>query len=158
MNQPVPDRSGWVERYTQINILFPSNEAELPPAERLKAFPVEAQRAILASFEREQQERHAWLKTQQANDHELNLLSLRHFFWWRTTGTLLGGILAALVIGLGAWLVSKGASATGVAMMISAAAVVIGSAVYGHVENKRTEAGPPAEGSNKEMSPQQQKS
>lgn len=150
MNSPVPDRSARVERYTQINILFPSNEAELPPAERLKAFPPEAQRAILAGFEREQKERHAWLKTQQGNDHEINMLLQRNFFWWRMSGTLLGGGLAALVIGLGAWLVAAGASATGVAMMISAAAVVIGSAVYGHVENKRASEPEAAEGKEKD--------
>ena len=112
--------------------MFPSSEVELPPAERLNAFGAEAQRAILAGFEREQKERHAWLKIQQANDHALNLQAQNFYFWWRLSGTIIAGILAVVTIGLGAWLVSKGASGTGIAMMLVAAATVIGTAVYGH--------------------------
>jgi len=35
---PVPARGAETGQYTQINILFPSNDAELPSADRLKAF------------------------------------------------------------------------------------------------------------------------
>jgi TRAP-type C4-dicarboxylate transport system substrate-binding protein len=59
--------------YTQVNILFPSEQVELPSADKFKAFPAEAQKAILTAFEREQIERHLWLKNQQANEHTLNM-------------------------------------------------------------------------------------
>ena len=58
--------------YTQVNIMFPSNEVELPSADKFNAFPPDAQKAILVAFRGEQQERHAWLRQQQANDHEMN--------------------------------------------------------------------------------------
>lgn len=132
MKVDVPKRTGETGQYTQINIMFPSSEVELPPADRLNAFSPEAQKAILAGFEREQAERHSWLKIQQANDHALNMQAHRFFFWWRLSGTLIAGTLAIVTIILGAWLVSKGASATGVAMMLTAAATLIGTAVYGH--------------------------
>jgi len=56
----------------------------------------------------------------------------KFFFLWRMVGTLAAGTIATITIGMGAWLVSKGASATGVSMMLAAAATVIGSALYGH--------------------------
>jgi uncharacterized membrane protein len=126
-------------RYTQINILFPSSDAELPSADKFRAFPPEAQIAILEGFKKEQQERHAWLKTQQSNEHELNIQGQRHYFYWRLTGTIFGGLLAILTIGMGAWLVAHGASATGVGMMLVAAATIIGSAVYGHKTKQNAE-------------------
>jgi hypothetical protein len=119
-------------RYTQINILFPSNHVELPEADKFNAFPPDAQKAILTAFEREQTERHAWFKNQQRNDHQLNVYEQRYQFVWRQTGTICGALLTLSTIGLGAWLVRNGAGATGVAMMIGAAAVLIGTAVYGH--------------------------
>jgi hypothetical protein len=118
-------------RYTQINILFPSGEVELPAADRFSAYPPEAQKAILEAFQREQIERHAWLKTQQSNDHALNTLDQKHFFIWRLVGTLTGGLLTLSTIALGAWLVAHDASATGVSMMIAAAAGLVGTAIYG---------------------------
>ena len=118
--------------YTQVNILFPASEVELPPAERFTAFPPEAQKAILDAFQREQMERHAWLKNQQANEHALNLLDQKHYFIWRLSGTLIGGFLTLGTIALGAWLVAHGAGATGVSMMIVAAAGLVGTAIYGH--------------------------
>ena len=125
-------KSGEGGRYTQINILFPSSEVELPPAERFNAYPPEAQKAILEAFQREQVERHAWLKAQQANDHAVNMLEQKHHFVWRLAGTVTGGLLTLSTIALGAWLVAHGAGATGVAMLIGAAAALVGTAVYGH--------------------------
>ena len=126
-------------RYTQINILFPSSQVELPPAERFIAFPPEAQKAILDAFQREQMERHSWLKNQQANDHALNMLEQKHYFTWRLSGTLVGGLLTISTITLGAWLVGHGAGATGVSMMIVATAGLIGTAIYGHKSLARSE-------------------
>lgn len=105
---------------------------EFPSAEKYKAFPVDAQREILEGFRREQMARHEWLKSQQANDHEINIVAQKNFYRWRLISAAFGGGLAILTISLGAWLVSKGASGTGVSMMVTAAAVLIGSAVYGH--------------------------
>ena len=53
------------------HIMFPASEVELPSADKYNAFPPEAQKAILAGFQLEQTERHAWLKNQQRNDHAL---------------------------------------------------------------------------------------
>ncbi len=122
--------------YTQVNILFPSGQVELPSAEKFKAFPPEAQKAILTAFEREQIERHAWLKNQQANEHQLNLQSGRHFFIWRLTGTIAGAVLAISALVAGAWLVKNGASAVGAMFIILAVAGLVGTAIYGHRAQK----------------------
>lgn len=117
--------------YTQVNILFPSEQVELPSADKFKAFPPEAQKAILAAFDREQIERHAWLKNQQAYDHTLNMHSNRHYFLWRVTGTISGSILALALLWAGESLIKSGASASGITAMLVAIGGVVGSAVYG---------------------------
>jgi len=122
--------------YTQVNILFPSEQVELPSAEKFKAFPPDAQKAILAAFEREQIERHVWLKNQQANEHQLNLQSGRQYFIWRLTGTIAGAILAISALVAGASLVQSGASTIGVMFMILAVAGLVGTAIYGHRAQK----------------------
>jgi predicted phage tail protein len=118
--------------YTQITILVPSTEVELPAAEKFGAYPIEAQRTILQAFEREQKDRHLWQANEQAHNHELNLLDRKHDFAWRMAGVLAGALLTLSTIALGAWLVAHGAGGTGVAMMIGAAAALIGTALYGH--------------------------
>jgi len=118
--------------YTQVNILFPSEQVELPPAEKFAAFPPEAQKAILLAFEREQVERHTWLKNQQTYDHRLNLQESNHFFVLRICGTICGTVLALTALLTGAWLVRSGASILGAAILIAAAAGLVGTAVYGH--------------------------
>ena len=121
--------------YTQVNVQFPSEQVELPPAEKFNAFSPEAQKAILAAFEKEQTQRHAWLKNQQAIDHSLNTQKVRYVFWWRLNGTFCGTIIVLSTIGLGAWLVKGGASAVGVSMMIGATGGLIIAAIYGHTSN-----------------------
>jgi len=118
--------------YTQVNILFPSSQVELPSADKFNAFPPEAQAAILAAFEREQTERHAWLKQQQHNDHDLNKQSSRNYFYWRITGTISGTLIVLTALGGGIWLVKNGASAIGVFLLIAAIGGIIGTAIYGH--------------------------
>lgn len=152
MNAEQPERSPRGPRavsrpgsYTQVNILFPSEQVELPSAEKFKAFPPEAQKAILAAFEREQMERHAWLKNQQANEHELNLQSGRQYFIWRLTGTIAGAVLAISSLVAGAWLVKNGASAIGAMFMILAVAGLVGTAIYGHRAQKIATQAEPAD-------------
>jgi hypothetical protein len=118
--------------YTQVNILFPSEQVELPDAEKFKAFPPEAQKAILVAFEREQIERHSWLKNQQANEHKFNIQSERHYFCWKMAGVFGGLILAVTALLTGAWLVRHGASIIGTAIMMAAIAGLVGTAIYGH--------------------------
>lgn len=117
--------------YTQINVLFPSNQVELPPAEKFKAFPPEAQKAILEAFQREQAERHSWLKNQQANEHALNMQSGRHYYRWRLSGTVCGTAIVIAALGFGSWLVAHGASAAGVSLMLAAIGGMIGAAIWG---------------------------
>jgi hypothetical protein len=121
--------------YTQVNILFPSEQVELPSADKFKAFPPEAQKAILVAFEREQIERHRWLANQQTNEHALNMQSERHFFVWKMAGLIGGVVLALGVLGSGAWLVAHGASTIGTATIIAAVAGLVGTAIYGHKAN-----------------------
>ena len=118
--------------YTQVNILFPSEQVELPPAEKFNAFPAEAQRAILSAFDREGIARHEWLKTQQKNEHEFNMQGGRHFFIWRMSGAIMGGILAITFLIGSIILVKSGASVIGIAMMLTAMAGIVGTAIYGH--------------------------
>jgi len=117
--------------YTQVNIMFPSEQVELPPAEKFNAFTPEAQKSILAAFDREGIERHAWLKNQQSYDFRLNSQSESHFFIWRMTGTILGSVLAIVALLTGAWLVKSGSSAVGVSTILFAIAGLVGSAIYG---------------------------
>jgi hypothetical protein len=118
--------------YTQINVLFPSSQVELPSAEKFKAFPPEAQAAILAAFKIEQAERHVWLRNQQGNEHALNMQSGRYYYRWRTNGTLCGTIIVIAALGFGSWLVKNGASGVGVFLMLVAIGGMVGSAIYGH--------------------------
>jgi hypothetical protein len=130
--------------YTQVNILFPSEQVELPAAEKFAAFPPEAQKAILAAFEREQIERHAWLQRQQSNDHDFNMQSGRHLFNWKIAGIIGGVVLALGAFVTGAWLVSHGCSGFGAALIIGAIGGLIGTAIYGHKSNQpNKDEGPP---------------
>ena len=119
-------------RYTQVNVLFPAGETELPSAEKFNAFPPEAQAAILAAFQAEQAHRHGWLDRQQSHEHALNLQSQRQYFIWRLAGLTVGALMTMGTLGMGVWLISRGAPATGVALIITATAVLVGTAVYGH--------------------------
>lgn len=49
-----PEPQRFENHYTQVNIMFPASEVELPAAEKYNAFPPEAQKAILLGFQREQ--------------------------------------------------------------------------------------------------------
>jgi len=122
--------------YTQVNILFPSEQVELPSAEKFAAFTPEAQKAILTAFEREQIERHIWLKNQQANEHKFNMKSEGYYFYWKMAGVFGGLILAITALLTGAWLVRHGASVIGTAIMMTAVAGLVGTAIYGHKANQ----------------------
>jgi hypothetical protein len=129
---PIPPPKKMEGNYTQINVLFPSSQVELPSAEKFKAFPQEAQKAILEAFKIEQSERHPWLRNQQGNEHALNMQSGRHYFRWRIVGTISGSIILVAALGFGSWLVKNGASGAGVFLMLAAIGTMIGSAIYGH--------------------------
>lgn len=118
--------------YTQVNILFQATEVELPPAEKFNGFPEEAQKMILLAFRTEQQQRHNWLRQQQANDQALNMQNSKFYFFWRIFGLGCATLLAIVFLLTGAWLVLNGASAVGVAMLVSAIAGLVGTAIYGH--------------------------
>ena len=119
-------------RYTQVNILFPAGGMELPAVEKFNAFPPEAQATILAAVKAEQVHRHAWLDRQQSHEHALNVQSQQHYFVWRLSGLIAGALMTMGTLGMGVWLVSRGAPAAGVALIIAATAALIGTAVYGH--------------------------
>jgi len=115
--------------------------ATVPPADKFKAFPPEAQKAFLAAFGREQIEGHDWFKNQQGYDHQLNLWNSRYLFISRMAGTIVGGCVVISVFAGGAWLVKNGASPIGAATMIAALGSLIGP-IYGHrtsVEKKDEE-------------------
>ena len=118
--------------YTQVNIMFPASEVELPPAEKYNAFPPDAQKAILLGFQREQMERHGWLKNQQRNDHVLNVNAQRFAFYMQIAGLFTAFVIVIVMIIGGAWLVASGASAWGVSLIITAIAGLAGTAIYGH--------------------------
>jgi hypothetical protein len=118
-------------QYTQVNILFPATQVELPPAEKFNAFPPEAQKAILEAFKTEQIQRHNWLRNQQHIDSKLNTKTSDNYFKWRMAGLFCATILALGVFVLGAILVLFGAPAIGVAVLISAVAGLVGTAIYG---------------------------
>jgi len=124
--------------YTQINVLFPSSQVELPSADKFKAFPPEAQKAILDAFQKEQAERHVWLRSQQSNEHALNMQSGRHYYRWRISGTIGGTIVVISALGFGTLLVINKASAVGVFLMLVAVSGMIGSAIYGRGSSNKT--------------------
>jgi len=112
--------------------MFPSEQVELPDAEKFKAFPPEAQKAILEAFSREQTERHKWLANQQSNEFKFNMQSGRHFFYWKMGG-LIGGVFLALgVLVIAAWLIKNGASVVGISLIIAAVGTLVGTAIFGH--------------------------
>lgn len=117
--------------YTQVNIVFPSAQVELPSPDKFKAFPPDAQKVILDAFQNETAQRHEWIRSQQANDHELNLASESHYFAWRMTGTIGGAILSISLLVGGIWLVKNGASAIGAASMLLSISTVVLAAIYG---------------------------
>ncbi len=125
--------------YAQVNFLFPATEVELPPPEKFIGFPAEAQKAILIGFRTEQLERHNWLRNQQKNDHELNLKVQSNYFRWRIWGLCSATILALAVLIIGAVLVYHGASIIGVALLVTAIAGLIGTAIYGHQATPATQ-------------------
>lgn len=119
------------QHYTQINVMFPSDQVELPSAEKFTAFPPEAQKAILEAFKIEQSERHSWLKNQQSNEHALNMLHGKYYYRWKLAGTV-GGILIVLVALVGGcWLVLNHASGIGVSLMIGSITALALAAIYG---------------------------
>jgi len=140
-HSPAPPSKKLEGNYTQINVLFPSSQVELPAADKFKAFPPEAQSAILEAFKLEQLERHAWLKNQQANEHCLNMQSGRHNFRWRLVGTICGMVVLIAALGFGSWLIKNGASGAGVFLLIVAVGTMIGSAIYG--QSQRDPNAPP---------------
>jgi len=119
-------------QYTQVNILFPATQVELPPADRFNAFPPEAKQAIIAAFTTEQLQRHTWLRNQQHNDHQLNTLIQNNYFKWRIAGLVCGTLLALAVFAIGAILVLFGAPIIGIATLVTAIAGLVGTAIYGH--------------------------
>ena len=129
--------------YTQVNIMFPSTEVELPSADKFNAFPPDAQKAILIAFRSEQQERHAWLKRQQANDHELNTRSQIFSFSTKLAGTIGAAVIVSIMIAGGIWLVKAGASAWGVSLIIAAISGLVGTAIYGHRNSQAQKQEPP---------------
>lgn len=127
-----PPRSLPAQNYTQINVMFPASQVELPSADKFNAFPEPAQEAILAGFRAEQAERHAWLQRQQKNEHELNMGAQR----WAGTVQVLGLLSGVAIVGTILWggiiLLKAGASSGGIALIVTALAGLVGTAVYGH--------------------------
>lgn len=140
---PIPPQKRMEGNYTQINVLFPSSQVELPPADKFNAFPPEARTAILEAFKLEQSERHAWLKNQQANEHCLNMQSGRHNFRWRVVGTICGMVVLIAALAFGSWLIKNGASGAGVFLLIVAVGTMIGSAIYGQSQKAPDNPNPP---------------
>jgi hypothetical protein len=127
----LPEQSSNVPNYTQVNILFPATQVELPPAEAFSAFPPEAQQALLEAFRFEQRQRHTWLRQQQTNDHELNKGTQRNYFWLRTGGLISATVLTLAILAAGVYFVSMGSSLLGFTMLVTAIGGLIGTAVWG---------------------------
>jgi hypothetical protein len=127
----LPEQSSAVPNYTQVNILFPATNVELPPAETFNAFPPEAQKALLEAFRFEQRGRHAWLRQQQANDLEINKGTQRNYFRLRVGGLICVTILTLSSFAAGAYFISIGASLIGFTMLVTAISGLIGTAVWG---------------------------
>lgn len=123
--------------YTQVNIMFPASEVELPAAEKFNAFPPEAQKAILVGFQREQMERHNWLKSQQKNDHQINVNAQKFAFITQNLGTAIGGAVIITMLIVGTILILNGAAAEGVALFIMNVGGLIGVAIWGHKERAK---------------------
>ena len=119
-------------KYTQVNILFPATQVELPAPEKFNEFPPGAQKAILDAFKTEQLQRHNWLRNQQHNDHQLNTLIQNNYFRWRIASLICATILSLAIFIIGAILVLYGAPVIGVATLVGAVAGLIGTAIYGH--------------------------
>jgi membrane associated rhomboid family serine protease len=95
----------------------------------------------LKAFEREQIERHAWLKNQQTYDFQLNSQAASQYFTWRMTGTIFGGVISIVALIVGGWLVKNGASFLGASAMFAAFGGLVGTAIYGHrVASREAEA------------------
>jgi hypothetical protein len=143
-NPSIPPPKKLEGNYTQINVLFPSSQVELPSAEKFNAFPPDAQKAILGAFQTEQAERHTWLKNQQGNEHLLNMQTGRHYFRWRITGTIGGVIVLLAALGFGTILVLNKASAVGVFLMLTAVGGMIGAAIFGRTPTEKPKDDKPA--------------
>ena len=139
-------------QYTQVNILFPATQVELPPAEKFNEFPPEAQKAIIEAFKTEQLQRHSWLRNQQNYDHQLNTTIQNNFFKWRMAGTVCATILSLSVFIIGALLVLYGAPAIGVATLVLAVAGLVGTAIYGHHVSAAGQTSKPQEQSQRQLS------
>ena len=135
----IPSPKKMEGHYTQINVMFPSSQVELPSAEKFKDFPPEAQKAILAAFDREQAERHLWLRNQQSNEHALNMQSGRHYYRWRIAGTVCGSLVVIASLGFGSWLVANKASGVGVFLMLIGIGSMVGAAIWGGGKNDKSE-------------------
>jgi hypothetical protein len=126
------EQQGSAPNYTQVNILFPATNVELPSADTYNAFPPEAQKALLEAFKFEQMQRHTYLRNQQQNDHELNQQTAGNYFKLRVAGLFCASILTLAILAAGIFLVKIGASLLGFAMLVTAIAGLIGTAVWGH--------------------------
>lgn len=112
--------------------MFPASQVELPSADKLRAFPEDAQTAILEAFRAEQSERHKWLQQQQKNEHQLNMGSQRWAGSVQVLGLLAGVLIISTILYGGIVLLKTGASAGGISLIITAIAGLVGTAVYGH--------------------------
>lgn len=130
--QPAVPPQAAGQNYTQINVMFPASQVEMPDASKFNAFPEEAQRAILTAFRAEQIERHNWLKRQQENEHALNIGSQSWNGRIQLAGLLAAVVIISIILIGGIYLLKAGASAAGIATMLTALAALIGTAVYGH--------------------------
>jgi hypothetical protein len=120
--------------------MFPASEVELPSADKFNAFPPEAQKVILLGFQREQMERHNWLKNQQKNDHQINLHAQRFAFVTQNLGTIMGAAVLIVLIIAGTTMILRGIPTAGASVLIATLGGFIGIALYGHHE--RTKAAP----------------
>lgn len=149
--------TGTPSHYTQINFLFKSGAIELPSGEKFKEFPEPAQKAILDAFQSEQDHRREWIKTQQHNDHELNLLRQRHAFRLRGAGMFAGFVLVLAALGSGVWLIHTGATPEGVGVILAGVATLVGTAIYGHRARKTPHHSPREPNEEKELATEEPK-
>lgn len=60
------------------------------------------------------------------------MAEIKFNFFYRALGVVGAVVLAVGAIGFGSWMIVNGAPAVGVALLISAVASLVGTAVYGH--------------------------
>ena len=107
-------------------------EGDYPPPAVLSAYPEEIRKSLVSLTEKEQDHRHAYFEKEQAHRQQFNNSNLFLVASLRKWGIISGTLIAIITILAGAYLVSIDKNLSGLAVLVGAAAALIGTAIYGH--------------------------